>query len=306
MTLRFAADRRALFWSLILFPALPMVAFSMPRAAPWLLPLALYLAYCAGVLTHNQQHAPVFRGKRANAAYSAWLSFFYGCPIFVWLPTHNQNHHRYLDGPGDATRTSQYAGSDTLWAALSYPTRSALAQTQAIRRYVRQKRRQCGSPFQQIIVQTAAVAVGHAAACALAMTRWGMGRGVLTYALALGIPALFAPWAMMFTNYMQHVGCDPRSANNHSRNFVSPTVNWLVFHAGYHTVHHERATAHWSTYPALHARRAAHIDPALNEHSILSYCFKRYIRGPGQRRGRSATARGARLERARAVLDQSP
>src|SRR4051794_11541652 len=109
MVLRFAADRRTLVWSLLLFPALPALDYAAPSLAPWLLPFGLYLAYCAGVLTHNQQHAPIFRGKRANALYAAWLSFFYGCPVFVWLPTHNQNHHRYLDGPGDATRTSDFA-----------------------------------------------------------------------------------------------------------------------------------------------------------------------------------------------------
>jgi beta-carotene hydroxylase len=135
MKLRFTADRRALFWSLVLFPALPAVAFAWPRALPWLLPFGLYLAYCAGVLTHNQVHAPVFRSKRANALYSAWLSFFYGSPVFVWVPTHNQNHHRYLDGPGDLAQTSKFAEKDTLWAALSYPTRSAAAQLPEIFRY---------------------------------------------------------------------------------------------------------------------------------------------------------------------------
>jgi beta-carotene hydroxylase len=67
------------------------------------------------------------------------------------------------------------------------------------------------------------------------------------------------------------------SPDNHSRNFVSPTMNWLVFQAGYHTVHHEHATAHWSHYPALHATRSVAIDPGLNERTILGYCLKRYV-----------------------------
>src|SRR6187431_2061001 len=98
MLLRFNADRRTLFWALILFPALPALSYTRPELAPWLLPLSLYLAYCSGVLSHNHNHAPVFRGRRLNSLYSAWLSFFYGCPLFVWVPTHNQNHHRYLGG----------------------------------------------------------------------------------------------------------------------------------------------------------------------------------------------------------------
>ncbi len=100
---------------------------------------------------------------------------------------------------------------------------------------------------------------------------------------------------MMFTNYVQHVGCDPHSPDHYSRNFVSPAVNWLVFQAGYHTVHHEHAAAHWSTYPALHAARAAGLDPALNEHSILTFCFKRYVLNA---RG-TAPSQRAQPERAR-------
>src|SRR6478736_1072775 len=127
MQLRFIADRRTLFWSLILFPALPALSYARPELAPWLLPLALY---------HN--HTAVFRSKRLNSLYSAWLSFFYGCPLFVWIPTHNQNHHRYVDGPGDATRTSQLSPTDSLWAVLSYPTCSGIAQMPAVWQYARE------------------------------------------------------------------------------------------------------------------------------------------------------------------------
>lgn len=277
MQLRFIADRRTLFWALVLFPALPALSYAKPELASWLLPLALYLAYCSGVLAHNHNHAPVFRDKRTNSLYSAWLSFFYGCPLFVWIPTHNQNHHRYLDGPGDATRTSQLAPTDSLWAALSYPTRSAIAQSPAIFRYARDARLHHPARFRQIVLETATVVLGHAAAAALAVSLYGLGRGSLLYACAVGIPALYAAWAMMFTNYLQHVGCESASPDDHSRNFVSRWMNWLVFDAGYHTVHHEHAGTHWSSYPALHAARAARIAPHLIEDNLLGFCLRRYV-----------------------------
>ncbi len=280
MQLRFIADRRALFWALVLFPALPALSYAKPELAPWLLPLALYLAYCSGVLAHNQNHTPVFRGKRANALYSAWLSFFYGCPLFVWIPTHNQNHHRYLDGPGDATRTAELAEHDTWWGALSYPTRSAIAQLPAIWRYVRVARSHQPARFRRMLAQTLSVVLGHAVVAALAVSFYGLARGALLYACAFGIPAGFAAWSMMFTNYIQHVGCKHASPDDHSRNFVGRTMNWLVFEAGYHTVHHEHAGTHWSEYPKLHAARAARIDPALNQRSMLGYCLRKYVAAP--------------------------
>ena len=277
MQLRFIADRRTLFWALVLFPALPATAYLEPALAPWLLPLSLYLAYCSGVLAHNHNHAPVFRDKRLNSLYSAWLSFFYGCPSFVWIPTHNQNHHRYLDGPGDATRTSELAPKDSLWAALSYPSRSAIAQMPAVWRYARDARRHHAARFRQIVLETATVVLGHFAAAALALSMYGFARGALLYACAVGIPALYAGWSMMFTNYVQHVDCDHDSVDDHSRNFVSRWMNWLVFDAGYHTVHHEHAGTHWSAYPTLHAARAARIAPHLIERTIFGYCVRRYF-----------------------------
>jgi len=279
MQLRFEADRRALFWALVLFPALPALSYARPAWAPWLLPVALYLAYCSGVLAHNQNHTPVFRNKRWNSLYSAWLSFFYGCPLFVWVPTHNQNHHRYLDGMGDLTRTADHAPRDTWWAALSYPTRSALAQAPAIWHYALAARARNSGRFRQIVLETASVSLGHGAALALSVSLRGFGPGVWLYACAFGIPAAFAAWSMMFTNYVQHVDCDPASADNHSRNFVSRSMNWLVFEAGYHTVHHEHPGIHWSAYPALHAWRAARIAPHLNQRTIAGYCFERYVLG---------------------------
>jgi len=277
MQLRFIADRRTLFWALILFPALPALSYARPELAPWLLLPSLYLAYCSGVLAHYHNHAPVFRDKRMNSLYSAWLSFFYGCPLFVWIPTHNQNHHRYVDGPGDATRTSQLSPTDSLWAVLSYPMRSGIAQMPAVWRYARDAYAHHPARFRQIVLETASLVLGHVAAAWLALSLYGLGQGALLYLCALGIPAFSAAQSMMFTNYLQHVDCDHSSDDDHSRNFVSRWMNWLVFDAGYHTVHHEHAGTHWSAYPALHAARARRIAPHLNEQTLLGFFVRRYL-----------------------------
>jgi len=93
------------------------------------------------------------------------------------------------------------------------------------------------------------------------------------------LPALMGTYFMMFTNYLQHVGCDPTSPDNHSRNFTSPVHNWFVFDNGLHTVHHEHPGVHWSRYRALHEQRAARIRPELNQNSLLGYVFKTYVLG---------------------------
>src|SRR5882672_6651703 len=137
MKLRFVEDRRTLVWAFLLFPLGPALALWRPSLLPWLAPLLLYCSYLSGVLSHNHNHSPVFRARVPNLLYGAWLSFFYGFPSFAWVPTHNQNHHRHLNGAADATRTSQRDGADTLWALLTYPFASSRSQLPLVFGYAR-------------------------------------------------------------------------------------------------------------------------------------------------------------------------
>jgi fatty acid desaturase len=284
MQLRFIEDRKTLFWAFVLFPAVPALAYAQPSLSGWLLPFSLYLSYCSGVLTHNHNHCPLFTSKRANVVYGAWLSLFYGCPIFTWIPTHNQNHHRYLNGEGDATRTSKLSPKNSLAVLLIYPLASSRWQLPALRGYVASAVRAHPPRFRRILAESLALVLGHAALVSLAVALHGATLGVVVYALSVGLPALTATYWMMLTNYVQHVDCDPSSPDDHSRNFVSPFFNWFVFDNGLHTVHHEHPGVHWSRYRALHEARAARIDPRLNPSSVFGYVARQYLLRPLRRR----------------------
>jgi beta-carotene hydroxylase len=278
MSLRFASDRRTLFWAFVLFPSGPALALWQPSLLPWLAPLLLYGSYLSGVLTHNHNHVPVFRERNANLAYGAWLSVFYGFPIVSWVPTHNQNHHRYGNGEGDVTATTLHAPVDSLLAALTYPPASSRRQLPALLRFARQAFEDRSSYRARILAESVALLLGHGAVLTLAVALHGGRVGALVYAVALGLPALLATYWMMLTNYLQHVGCEPASADDHSRNFVSPLFNWFVFNNGYHTVHHDQPNVHWSQYGELHRRRATTISPSLNRGGMVaSYLVVRYL-----------------------------
>ena len=284
MQLRYREDIRTLVWAFVLLPLAPVLALVRPGLAPWLVPLSLYASYCSGVLAHNQNHCPTFAGRRANTAFSAWLSVFYGFPLFAWVPTHNQNHHRYLNGEGDVTRTTRRATRDGLWSALTYPLFSSAWQRPLIVEFVRDARARHPARYRRVLVETAALVVGQAGLLALACGLHGLATGVRIYALTAALPAALATYFMMFTNYLQHVGCDPKSPDDHSRNFVSPFWNWFVFENGLHTVHHEHPGVHWSRYRAIHAERAVRIRPELNQSSISAYLFAAYVTAPLARR----------------------
>ncbi|HZU83603.1 MAG TPA: fatty acid desaturase [Polyangiaceae bacterium] len=277
--LRHREDRRTLLWAFVLFPAVGFVPYLWPAVVPWTLPLGLYLGFCAGVFSHNHNHSPTFKSRKLNAFYSAWLSVFYLFPTYVWIPSHNLNHHKYVNKAGDATITWRYSKKNTWLIASTYYFVSAYWQKAVLDDYVAKAKAGNRPLYRQIVTQQLTVAGAHVGLLALAIALRGIKQGALVYGFGFFIPALFANWSMIFINYIQHVHTDPWSEHNHSRNFVSRLGNWMVFNNGYHTAHHESAGLHWSKLPAAHAKIAHLIHPELNQASIFGFCIKAYLLG---------------------------
>jgi fatty acid desaturase len=98
--------------------------------------------------------------------------------------------------------------------------------------------------------------------------------------LYIVIPHQVALFSVLIFNYIQHVHADEESEYNHSRNFVSPITNWMLFNNGLHTVHHQRANTHWSELPAAHAKVEHLIDKSLLERGFWTYIIRAYIIAP--------------------------
>ena len=98
------ADYRTILWAL-LAPSVVAIQFARPEWVPYLAWVSAYFALACGVIAHNHNHCPTFSSRRMNAAFGNWLSIFYGYPTFAWIPTHNLNHHKFVNAPGDATIT---------------------------------------------------------------------------------------------------------------------------------------------------------------------------------------------------------
>lgn len=292
MRLRYRADIRTLLWAFVLMPGLVAAQLLRPSLAGWLLPFSMYAAYSAAVIAHNHNHVGTFTGKGMNRFFATWISVFYGFPTYGWIPTHNLNHHRFGGREGDATVWVTLGKPDNAWEAFTHFFRSTKTQGPLLARYREMVYRRSKVAWLGIWGQYVAVYGSHLAFGALAVRLYGAKAGAFVYLSALGIPAFGALWGIMFTNWVQHVGCDPASRYNHSRNFVSSWMNFFVFDNGFHTVHHEKASLHWSLAREAHAKIADRIDPRLNASSIFEYAFETYV----MRRdlGLSELARGSR------------
>jgi fatty acid desaturase len=285
MLLRHRADWRTLLWAYVFFPATGFAYYVEPRFAPWLLPVSLYFGFCAGVFSHNHNHSPTFKSRRLNALHSAWISVFYGYPTFGWIPSHNLNHHKYVNKAGDASITWRYTNKNTWLVASTYYFVSAYFQGQTLREYTQKAKAGNRALYRQIVgqwatlvgVQASFLAIGIAAATLWHHVAWW--HGLVLWLVGFAAPAAFSNWSMFFINYLQHVHTDPWSEHNHSRNFVSKLGNFMVFNNGFHTAHHESAGLHWSKLADAHAKIAHLIHPELNQQSIFGFCLKAYLLG---------------------------
>ncbi|HSP78471.1 MAG TPA: fatty acid desaturase [Myxococcaceae bacterium] len=261
-------------------PLVALAQYARPDLIPFLSPLGCYLALSAGVIAHNHNHCPTFKNRRLNGWMGVWLSIFYGYPTFAWVPTHNLNHHKYVNKPGDATITWRYTDKHNAWVAFTYFFVSSYWQSDPIKQYIRKARQTNPRLFRSIVSQYVLWAGIHLSLLGLACVLHGPLGGLKVWGFAFLLPALFALWTIMFFNYIQHVHTDPWSEHNHSRSFHGRAINFLLFNNGLHAAHHEMPGAHWSTLPEVHAKLAPHIHPELNLPGFFAWCFRCYVLAP--------------------------
>jgi fatty acid desaturase len=277
--LRHAADLRTLLW-LALMPAVAIAQYACPELIPYLWPLSFYLGLSAAVIAHNHNHGPLFENKRLSRLVGHYISLWNGYPTFAWVPTHNLNHHKFVNKAGDATITWRYTNKHHLGVVATYFFVSSWFQSDPIKTYIRKARAQNKALYRQIIGQYVFWASSAVATCLIAIWLHGASRGLWVWFAASVAPCLYSLWGIMAINYLQHVHTDPWSPHDHSRNFTGPLLNFLLFNNGYHAAHHENPGCHWTKLPEAHSKIVAEIHPSLNVRNAPWFLFKQYVLAP--------------------------
>ena len=265
--LRFKADLRTLAY-LGATGIVLAVNWRLGAIHPLLYPLQLFLFFTTAVISHNHNHLSIWRSRGASLVTSWVISVFYGYPAIGWVPTHNQVHHKLNNAEGDSSRCPKVFKGNHLLSLVIYPTLTSLLQTREVNAFMadlwRRKRRAFWSAASEFAVFYGVMATAF-------LLDW---RKALLFLL---IPQQVALFAIQAVNFLQHIETATGSEWNHSRNFVSPVLNAILFNNGYHTVHHMKPGVHWSQTPALDAEVAARIDPSLREPSLLRYLGHTYF-----------------------------
>ncbi len=255
--------------------------------------VSLYLAITVAVIAHNHNHVPMWDSQLLNTLTDYWITLFYGFPVFAWIPTHNRNHHKFNNREGDHTITYRLSENNNIFTLLSYPTISSYYQQSPIMGYLRDLKKRNRSKFYQAIFQYVALALFIGIAL---FSDW---EKALLYIV---IPHQIALFSVLIFNYIQHVHADEESDFNHSRNFVSPLTNWMLFNNGLHTVHHQRANTHWSELRAAHNKVEHLIDKSLLERGFWPYIIRAYIIAPFAPSLKTVSMRLMRMARERSTV----
>jgi len=282
MPVRNAADYRSVLWVAIAV-SLVVIQYCRPDWIRFLFPLSCYVAVACGTIAHNHNHRATFSNRRWNNAFGHLLTIFYGYPTLMWVPTHNLNHHRFVNRPGDATATWRYTNKHNLWVALTYPFVSGYFQSFPIKSYVQRSKDRKPTLYSRIRFQYVfwmGTYIGMGLLAALLYHRQQTGLGLYVWGMSLILPAICSSTTIMFFNFVQHVHTDAWSERDHSRNFTGKWFNFLFFNNGYHTVHHDNPAMHWSELPQAHAKIADTIDPRLNEPNLLWFLIRQYLLSP--------------------------
>ncbi|HZR07255.1 MAG TPA: fatty acid desaturase [Myxococcales bacterium] len=268
--LRYHADVRTIGY-LTLTTVLTVLNWKLGHVHPLLYAVTLFMFFTTAVISHNHNHLGMWRSKALNLVTSYWIAIFYGHPAVAWVPTHNQIHHKLNNKPGDSSRSPKWFEGNHLAALLVYPLLTNLEQTKDINAFLKDLWKRDRPAFRAAASE---YVVFFGTMAVLLLLDW---RKALLFFV---IPQQVALFSIQVVNYLQHIETDAYSEWNHSRNFVSWTLNALLFNNGYHTVHHLKPGVHWSELPRLHAQHAAQIHPALLQRSWLGYVGYTYFVRP--------------------------
>ena len=266
LKLKEKADVKSLIYILIT-TSLFLVQWMWIGVNPFLYTWFLFMSVTVAVMTHNHNHLPMWRSKMMNVLTDWWLTVFYGFPIFVWIPTHNKNHHRYNNREGDDSITYRVSEKNNFLTLISYPTISGYYQQKAIMTYLKDMKANNKEKFWVSISQYFVLVLWIAAALIIDWEK------ALLFVI---IPQQVSLFSVLIFNYVQHVHANEESEWNHSRNFTG-FLNFLLFNNGYHTIHHHKAGLHWNKVPTAHKEIEKNIDPILLERSFWWYILRSYF-----------------------------
>ena len=254
---------------LAVYMALLFSMFFIPECRnPLFLFAACFFGFLNTILIHIQMHRGIFASPLLNKIYQLVLSFGSLYPASANTPAHNIVHHAFNDeGMRDWTANEHSRFEWHLLNLIHFPNAVGPRTFGGVTRWKKVKGRE---EFRRQLNLEMTVAFGLTGAMAI-YDFW-------TTLFFIVIPQFWGARGVLRFNLLQHDGCDKRSRYNHSRNFVGRGYNWIMCNNGFHTIHHNRASLHWTQLDEKHQSDIVPKQhPSLDEPSFVWYIVKTFI-----------------------------
>lgn len=220
------------------------------------------------VIIHNFAHCPIFKSKTLNSMYGIMLTLLSGAPASLFIPGHNESHHKHLETDKDMTRTTKMTYKyETLNLILFFPT-VIFDVIQNDTNFMMKQFKQRNLIFFQFFLEFVILHLFF-----IKMTLVNFYKFFFVYIL----PTLFGKYMIITLNILQHRWCKPDTKFEHSRNFTGSILNFLLLNNGYHTLHHNNPGLHWSLLKEKHKKYENMIPEYLIYDNIIYYIIKDYF-----------------------------
>jgi fatty acid desaturase len=247
----------------------------------WLYAIGIFfLIGKTNYLLHLHIHRPFSSNKIFNLLLDLSMGSVTGMTASNWRIHHLYGHHRGHDLPYRGGRKWQLEKYSPL-RAVSFST-VTLWQTFYV---------PIAESFRKGVLTRVTSPIDY---------RWAFCEQALLIVF-VGVLALWDPWLVLayllpwytvthfitrYVDYLNHYGCDESDNNSLSiaNNSLSRSFNRVTHNFGYHTAHHARPGAHWTTLPEIHAALADRIPEQNLKHfswsgALIPYHFVRSFRG---------------------------
>jgi beta-carotene hydroxylase len=273
--LRYQADWRSLFFLIVLTFCFAIEWTGFCRGWP-LRVFTCFLAIVACNVKHNQMHCRMFHSALLNTLLNYWLGFCTGTTTTDILTEHNERHHGHINEEVDYVRTTLVNFRSQILNVLFFFPRAfirlQLEKPSDLKRWRRTNRLLFWQSLSEKIVL-------YSGTVALLLLDWK------ATAIFVLLPWLNGQWWLFTFGLFQHQDMDGESPYNNSRNITSVWFNWFYINIGFHSAHHFRPGVHWSLLPELHRLEIApHLDPSLDEKSMVSFYWNWFAGKHRQRR----------------------
>ncbi len=160
----------------------------------------LFMSISVAVMAHNHNHLPMWKSKIMNILTDNWLTVFYGFPVFAWIPTHNANHHKFVNKEPDYTRTWRFTERNNLFTVLTYPSVSGFFQQSVVMNHFKETFSRNKYKFFLYGLQFVVLISWIAGAFVI-----GGWEKALIYVV---LPQQLSLFSVLLFNYVQHVHAD--------------------------------------------------------------------------------------------------